>query len=296
MSSKLRQVVLILSVPVLLVLVASCAVIQIFTIDAIRYEVSQSGDFIGARVTFRATFNASTATSYQWDFGDGNQGQGEVVVHTYQSEGTYQVTLEIEHSEGKSSILTQTIEIILKTSASGAILDTFVNSLGPISLSLPCPDTPGGIIFFEISSEIPNLLAAFASTENAAGSGTQTIAIDNGRLTISTTSNCANTSSSAAGIYTMSSFGSFDVDLSSFSVIRIPVLSVTGGPITGCRIRISRFFGTLGLLSDPFDLTPGVINVDITGGVNMSTMDSISLIDCNFQSASSVVMEAWRIE
>ena len=294
--NSIRRFTLLLGAVCGLLLISGCSVIQLITIDAIRYEVSQSGDFIGARVTFRATFNSSTAQSYQWDFGDGNQGQGEVVIHTYGSEGTYHVTLEIERSDGSKSLFSQTIEIILKTSATGTILDTFVNSLGPISLPSTCPDNNGVILFFTISSQIPNLAIAFASTENASGSGTQTVAIDNGRLTISTTASCSNTSSNTSGIYTMSSGSLAQIDLSAFSEIRIPVISVTGGPITGCRIRVSEFLGTLGLLSDPFDLTPGVINVDITGGVNMNAMESISLIDCDFQSASSVVMEAWRIE
>lgn len=291
-----RRLSLVMGVVCGLFFVSSCAVIQLITIDAIRYEVSQSGDFIGARVTFRATFNSSTATSYLWDFGDGNQGQGEVVIHTYRSEGTYQVTLEVAHSDGNRSIFTQTIEIVLKTSATGVVLDDFAPFPQLISLPGPCPDNSGSIVFFDINSEVPNLAIAFGAAVNATGSGTQTFAIHNGRLTISTSANCNNSSSNIAGIYTISSGGLVQIDLSAFSVLRIPVLSVTGGPVTGCRIRVSEILGTLGVLSDPFDLTPGIINVDITGGVNMNAMDSISLIDCNFQSASSVVMEAWRVE
>jgi PKD repeat protein len=56
------------------------------------------------------TFNASSAwtfdptaaiISYEWSFGDGTNGTGEITNHTYQSPGNYSVSLEVTDSDGK---------------------------------------------------------------------------------------------------------------------------------------------------------------------------------------------------
>jgi parallel beta-helix repeat protein len=58
-------------------------------------------------------FNASSSydldgniTTWSWDFGDGNYGAGEIVIHNYLSSGTYKVTLTvIDDDGGKDSIM-----------------------------------------------------------------------------------------------------------------------------------------------------------------------------------------------
>ena len=42
------------------------------------------------------------ALTYSWDFGDGNQGTGEVTMHTYTQAGSYFSTLIVEDPGGKS--------------------------------------------------------------------------------------------------------------------------------------------------------------------------------------------------
>jgi hypothetical protein len=44
-----------------------------------------------------------TITNYSWDFGDGNTGIGPTPVHTYDSAGSYNVTLTVADNNGASS-------------------------------------------------------------------------------------------------------------------------------------------------------------------------------------------------
>ncbi len=67
---------------------------------------------------FSVNFDASTSTSndaaivsYDWDFGDGASGSGEMPSHTYAAPGFYVVTLTIEDALGNSDNQIQTIEI-----------------------------------------------------------------------------------------------------------------------------------------------------------------------------------------
>lgn len=64
----------------------------------------------------RCTFDASNATmantsiaSYDWAFGDGSSGSGEVTEHTYVDVGTYDVTLTLEGADGTSTNQTRTV-------------------------------------------------------------------------------------------------------------------------------------------------------------------------------------------
>lgn len=70
-----------------------------------------------ANVRQNVTFNASKSVdvgfivSYQWSFGDGTNGTGAVVSHSYDKEGTYQVKLNVTNNEGISSLKTFTITV-----------------------------------------------------------------------------------------------------------------------------------------------------------------------------------------
>lgn len=54
-------------------------------------------------IHFTASTAGSEATSYRWDFGDGNTGTGAMAMHTYEHAGTYTVTLEVTNCAGTVS-------------------------------------------------------------------------------------------------------------------------------------------------------------------------------------------------
>jgi len=60
------------------------------------------------QIVFRA--NDSTAATYEWDFGDGNQGQGYTIAHTYAAPGTYTVRLIVRNGPCADTS-TQTVTI-----------------------------------------------------------------------------------------------------------------------------------------------------------------------------------------
>jgi len=64
------------------------------------------------------TFNASASTdpdgsivSYEWDFGDGNTGSGEIVTHAYASKGSYIVKLKVTDDNGATGTETKVIDV-----------------------------------------------------------------------------------------------------------------------------------------------------------------------------------------
>src|SRR5205814_825690 len=65
-------------------------------------------------------FNASgstaevghTITEYAWSFGDGSTGSGQFTTHSYESAGTYTVTLKVTDDVGrKSTLVSQSITV-----------------------------------------------------------------------------------------------------------------------------------------------------------------------------------------
>jgi hypothetical protein len=68
---------------------------------------------VGESATFDASKSAAIGTivSYEWSFGDGTNGTGAVVSHSYSKEGTYQVGLNVTESNGYSSFETLTIAV-----------------------------------------------------------------------------------------------------------------------------------------------------------------------------------------
>jgi PKD repeat protein len=75
-------------------------------IATFQYEISDD-NFL--EVTFMNF--SSHATSYSWNFGDGNTSTEENPVHVYAEVGNYDVTLTASNAAGASANFTQTIEI-----------------------------------------------------------------------------------------------------------------------------------------------------------------------------------------
>jgi len=59
--------------------------------------------FVGYGITFNGSGSTGSITSYEWDFGDGNTGTGEVVTHSYVGDGTYVVDLTVTGPGGSDT-------------------------------------------------------------------------------------------------------------------------------------------------------------------------------------------------
>jgi hypothetical protein len=68
---------------------------------------------VGQNVTFDASesFDVGFIVSYEWSFGDGANGTGPVVSHSYDETGAYQVDLNVTNDAGVSSLKTFTITV-----------------------------------------------------------------------------------------------------------------------------------------------------------------------------------------
>jgi PKD repeat protein len=83
----------------------------------------------GVEVTFNG--NATNATTFTWDFGDGNTSSEEDPVHTYANPGDYEVTFTVEGEGGSDSeikIVTavETVEYLLTGGAENTTGKTWV--------------------------------------------------------------------------------------------------------------------------------------------------------------------------
>ena len=82
--------------------------VAVFSMDKMSIEVNE---------TIAFTNFSENATSYLWDFGDGNSSTNEHPTHSYSSKGTYTVTLTAIGNGGQDTNV-QTLEVIATLSGS----------------------------------------------------------------------------------------------------------------------------------------------------------------------------------
>jgi predicted transcriptional regulator len=95
---------------------------------------------------FRSTDFEGYLVDYDWDFGDGTQGTGETLAHTYEDNGVYTVTLTVTDDEGgtSSDTITVYVENIDNNDQVNAILGNnashgWLNDSGQYVVILECP-------------------------------------------------------------------------------------------------------------------------------------------------------------
>lgn len=90
--------------------VAMFTAVQRTTNQTVDFDASASNDAEGP------------IASYDWDFGDGSTGAGEITAHSYASAGDYQVTLTVTDAAGESASATQTLSV---QEISGGLVEAF---------------------------------------------------------------------------------------------------------------------------------------------------------------------------
>jgi PKD repeat protein len=79
-----------------------------------NFTYSPTFPYVGQTVTFDASDSSDsdgTIVSYAWDFGDGLMGTGVITPHTYESAGTFTVTLTVTDDLGATDTLQQEITV-----------------------------------------------------------------------------------------------------------------------------------------------------------------------------------------
>lgn len=74
-----------------------------------NFSINGGNDFAPSKVEL--TNQSNNATSYSWDFGDGNSSSSTNPIHIYNEGGTYNITLTAENSEGITDVINKSVNI-----------------------------------------------------------------------------------------------------------------------------------------------------------------------------------------
>jgi PKD repeat protein len=78
------------------------------------FTFSPSSPIVRSDVTFDASLSTDSdgrIVSYAWNFGDGSQGSGALVKHSYAVDGSYTVTLTVTDDRSQSALLSKTVTV-----------------------------------------------------------------------------------------------------------------------------------------------------------------------------------------
>lgn len=92
-------------------LLVACNPIAVMEYSPSEPRAGQEIEFDGSGTLISNMPTGATAVTYEWKFGDGKTARGESVTHTYTRAGTYQVTLTVTDSAGRSGTTTENITV-----------------------------------------------------------------------------------------------------------------------------------------------------------------------------------------
>lgn len=101
---------------------------KVTTLLGVDFDVDKPGSRVGELVTF--TPESDKAIGYFWDFGDGatQVGDDQPIVHKYDRQGIYSVTLTVEDGSGNTNELVKKVRVGLQN-APVAVVEVFVNNI-----------------------------------------------------------------------------------------------------------------------------------------------------------------------
>lgn len=115
-----------LSVGALALTLAGCIPIPVISVSPSPVIAGEEVTFDGAETMVSNVPENNAAVSYDWDFGDGNSGDGKSVTHTYEKAGTYTVTLTVVDSAGREGKATEKVNV--KTASASTSTDDDMDS------------------------------------------------------------------------------------------------------------------------------------------------------------------------
>ena len=169
-------------------------------------------------------------SSWSWDFGDGTQGTGATVQHTYSASGTYTVTLRVTDNQG--AIGTRSASVVVATASSSIAADSFsrtvANGFGTADVGGPWTAT-GTASRFSVANGVGTMSAAPGSSVRADLLGVQLTSAD-----VSSTV-AVNAAPTGSGTYV----ALIGRRVTSTTDYRLKVRLQAGGAVTAQLVRIA---------------------------------------------------------
>jgi PKD repeat protein len=107
-------------------------------------------DYPPLEVSLDASASSSPSgaiVSYEWDFGDGTDGTGVTVAHTYDEKGVYPITLVVTDSGGKTGARTRSVEALNRVPVARFTVDKmWVGTNDPLEFDASDSEDPDGEI------------------------------------------------------------------------------------------------------------------------------------------------------
>lgn len=95
----------------LLFVIAGCKPLATFVVTPLPVVAGQTATFDASGSSAAPKPRGNKLASFEWDFGDGQTGSGQVVNHLYSQPGVYNVTLTVKDTAGRTSSISESITV-----------------------------------------------------------------------------------------------------------------------------------------------------------------------------------------